>query len=84
MVAATLRAAVLVLILDILPMAFAQVDPAQFAPADTIHRDIAIIGGGASGAHAAVRLREDFNKSIVVIEKRDKLVSLLCGQRGFR
>lgn len=36
--------------------------------------DVAIIGGGASGAYAAVRLREDFGKSIVVVEKEDRLV----------
>lgn len=36
--------------------------------------DIAIIGGGASGAYAAVRLREDFGKNIVVVEKQDRLV----------
>lgn len=36
--------------------------------------DVAIIGGGASGAYAAVRLREDFGKNIVVVEKQDRLV----------
>ncbi|KAH9864097.1 hypothetical protein J1614_010030 [Plenodomus biglobosus] len=30
--------------------------------------DVAIIGGGASGTYAAVRLREDLNTSIVLIE----------------
>lgn len=43
----------------------------------TITRDVAIIGGGASGAHAAVRLREDFDKSVIVVEKRNRLVSNL-------
>lgn len=38
-----------------------------------IHRDVAIVGGGASGAYAAVRLKEDFGKSIVLIEKAPKL-----------
>jgi hypothetical protein len=38
-----------------------------------ITRDVAIIGGGASGAYAAVRLREDLNKSIIVIEPRPNL-----------
>src|SRR4051812_3723415 len=33
-------------------------------------KDVAIIGGGASGTYAAVRLREDFNKSIVLIEPK--------------
>ncbi|KAL2108927.1 hypothetical protein VUR80DRAFT_3185 [Thermomyces stellatus] len=39
----------------------------------TVTRDVAIIGGGASGAHAAVRLREDFNKSVIVVEKENRL-----------
>lgn len=34
-----------------------------------LYRDVAIIGGGASGGYAAVRLKEDFNKTIVVVEK---------------
>ena len=40
----------------------------------TIYKDVVILGGGASGAHAAVRLREDYNKSIIIIEKQDNLV----------
>ena len=47
-----------------------------------IYRDVAILGGGASGAHAAVRLRQDFNKTIVVVEKNTKLVSTTTGD-GF-
>lgn len=39
-----------------------------------IYKDVVILGGGASGAHAAVRLREDFNKSIVLVEKQNNLV----------
>ena len=39
--------------------------------------DVAVLGGGASGAHAAVRLRDDFGKSVVVVEKEDILVSLM-------
>ena len=38
-----------------------------------IIRDVAIVGGGASGTYAAVRLREDFNKTVVVIEPRSNL-----------
>lgn len=41
---------------------------------DVLHRDVVVIGGGASGAYAAVRLRDDFSKSIALIEKRDILV----------
>ncbi|KAK0614523.1 hypothetical protein B0T14DRAFT_486819 [Immersiella caudata] len=39
----------------------------------TIYRDVAIVGGGAAGSYAAVRLREDFGVSVVVIEKDGKL-----------
>lgn len=42
---------------------------------DIIFRDVAIIGGGASGAYAAVRLRDDYGKSVALIEKEDILVS---------
>jgi hypothetical protein len=38
-----------------------------------IIKDVAIIGGGASGTYAAVRLREDLNTSIVVVEPRPNL-----------
>ncbi|KAH6673083.1 amine oxidase [Halenospora varia] len=38
-----------------------------------IYKDVVILGGGASGSHAAVRLREDFNKSIVLVEKQNNL-----------
>jgi uncharacterized NAD(P)/FAD-binding protein YdhS len=41
-----------------------------------IYRDVAVIGGGASGAYAAVRLRDDFGKSIALIEKQENLVCL--------
>ena len=46
----------------------------SFAAKDIITRDVAIIGGGASGTYAAVRLREDFHTSVVVIEEQDHLV----------
>ncbi|OHE96494.1 hypothetical protein CORC01_08257 [Colletotrichum orchidophilum] len=35
--------------------------------------DVVIIGGGGSGAYAAVRLREDFGKQILVVEKTSRL-----------
>jgi len=41
---------------------------------DIVARDVAIIGGGASGAYAAVRLKEDYGKSIVLVEKAGRLV----------
>jgi hypothetical protein len=41
---------------------------------DFLYRDVVVIGGGASGAYAAVRLRDDFDKSIALIEKQNILV----------
>jgi hypothetical protein len=35
--------------------------------------DVAIVGGGAAGTYAAVRLREDFNTSILLIEPKSHL-----------
>ncbi|KAI8260282.1 Beta-cyclopiazonate dehydrogenase [Colletotrichum sp. SAR11_239] len=43
------------------------------AATSVIERDVVILGGGASGAHAAVRLREDYNKTIAVVEKKNRL-----------
>ncbi|KAH6847792.1 hypothetical protein B0I37DRAFT_151553 [Chaetomium sp. MPI-CAGE-AT-0009] len=40
---------------------------------DVVTRDVAIIGGGASGAYAAIRLKEDFKKSVVVVEKAGRM-----------
>ncbi|KAI9367740.1 hypothetical protein BJX61DRAFT_537813 [Aspergillus egyptiacus] len=39
---------------------------------DVITRDVCIIGGGASGTYAAIRLRE-LGQSVVVVEKDDRL-----------
>ena len=47
----------------------------SIASAATIQKDVVIIGGGASGAYAAVRLKEDYGKSILLVEKQDILVS---------
>jgi hypothetical protein len=38
-------------------------------PQDIITKDVAIIGGGATGTYSAIRLRDDFNKKIILIEK---------------
>jgi hypothetical protein len=49
-----------------------QYDTSSFTAANTITRDVAIIGGGASGTHAAISLK-DSGKSIIVIEKTSRL-----------
>jgi len=61
-----------------LPLASATINVSDFTADKIIYKDVAIIGGGAAGAHAAVRLRERFGKSVVVIEKDTLLVSGLC------
>lgn len=38
--------------------------------------DVLIVGGGATGSYAAVRLREDYNKTILLVEKAKRLVRL--------
>jgi hypothetical protein len=43
------------------------------ANVQVIDVDVAIVGGGAGGTYAAVRLREDLNTSIVLIEPKDHL-----------
>ena len=50
------------------------IDETKFLPADIIVRDVAVIGGGASGAYAAVRIK-DSGKTVVVVDQSDRLVS---------
>lgn len=47
-------------------------DPDQHTAIEK-HVDVAIIGGGGSGAYAAARLRQDYNASVVVIEAAGRL-----------
>jgi hypothetical protein len=49
-----------------------QYDASSFTSANTIVRDVAIIGGGASGTHAAISLKNS-GKSVIVIEKKARL-----------
>jgi ribulose 1,5-bisphosphate synthetase/thiazole synthase len=53
-----------------------RIDETKFSPADTIVRDVVVLGGGASGSYAAVRLK-DFGKTVVVVEQKDHLVRML-------
>lgn len=49
-----------------------QFDPSSYESVDVLTRDIAVIGGGASGTYGAIRL-EDLGKSVVVVEKASTL-----------
>ncbi|ORX98874.1 hypothetical protein BCR34DRAFT_676886 [Clohesyomyces aquaticus] len=53
--------------------ACAAIDETHFSSDNIIERDVAILGGGASGTYAAVRLSQDLNTSIIVIEPKDRL-----------
>ncbi|GJC90462.1 beta-cyclopiazonate dehydrogenase [Colletotrichum liriopes] len=58
--------------LGILSLVTAIANPIN-AATNVIERDIVILGGGASGSHIAVRLREDLNKTIAIVEKKNHL-----------
>lgn len=46
------------------------------AKPNVLNKDVVIVGGGASGAYAAVRIRDDFGKSIALVEKEGIIVGL--------
>jgi ribulose 1,5-bisphosphate synthetase/thiazole synthase len=48
-------------------------ESSQFKPTDIITKDVAIVGGGASGTYAAIRLK-DKGKTVALIEQKDHLV----------
>jgi hypothetical protein len=52
---------------------FAAIDETRFSPSQILTRDVAIIGGGASGTYAAVRLHSDLDISVIVIEPKNRL-----------
>ncbi|OCK84768.1 FAD dependent oxidoreductase [Lepidopterella palustris CBS 459.81] len=54
-------------------VAVALPDHNDWKPQDIITRDVCIIGGGATGTYSAVRLRQDMNKSVIVVEQKDRL-----------
>ena len=47
-------------------------DPAAYNPRDVISKDVVVIGGGSAGVYTAVRL-QDYNKSVVIIERNGYL-----------
>ena len=49
------------------------IDPMAFGSEDIIERDVVIIGGGSSGTYTAVRLQQDYNKTVAIIEKQATL-----------
>ncbi|KAI8805577.1 flavin-containing superfamily amine oxidase-like protein [Cladochytrium replicatum] len=38
-----------------------------------IEKDVVVLGGGGSGVYPTIRLREDFNKSVLILETKDRL-----------
>ena len=72
MISTLVRSAVLALCV---PAVFAQssgYDLSAFTAANTITRDVAIIGGGSAGTYSAISLK-DKKKSVVVVEIKDRL-----------
>ena len=47
-------------------------DPAAYDANDVLSTDVAIVGGGSAGVYSAVRL-QDYNRSVIIIEKNDYL-----------
>lgn len=45
---------------------------ADFKPFDILIRDVCVVGGGATGTYAAIRLK-DLNKTVALVEREDHL-----------
>jgi NAD(P)-binding Rossmann-like domain len=58
--------------LGALPEPTADTNEADYSADAIITRDVAVIGGGATGTYSAIRLR-DMGKSVVVVETNDRL-----------
>lgn len=54
--------------------ALATAAAAAQAASSAIDADVVVVGGGTSGAYAAVRLSQDFGKKVLVVEKESVLV----------
>jgi heterodisulfide reductase subunit A-like polyferredoxin len=57
-------------------LALSKVANARHYPLPTVETDVVILGGGASGTYAAVRLREDYGKKVLLVEMEAVLVHL--------
>jgi hypothetical protein len=70
--AGTAAAATSRLGLGLLPEPTADTNEADYSADSIITRDVAVIGGGATGTYAAIQLR-DLGKTVVVVESNDRL-----------
>jgi heterodisulfide reductase subunit A-like polyferredoxin len=56
-------------------LAAASTVSAGFSLPTFLYKDVVVVGGGAGGVYSTVRLKEDYGKSVVLIEKTGRLVS---------
>ncbi|KAL2118819.1 hypothetical protein VTJ04DRAFT_5778 [Mycothermus thermophilus] len=54
-------------------LAAASTVSAGFSLPTFLYRDVVVVGGGAGGVYSTVRLKEDYGKSVVLIEKAGRL-----------
>ena len=67
-----LPALIFATLLPVLISAVPAIDTAAYSPSSIIHRDVVVIGGGASGTYGAISLK-DKGKSVVIVEAQDRL-----------